>query len=157
MKILFSLLAYVLFFSHAVHAHFFWDYERVYSTFDDSVSTYIFFGVSEWLGYDEKTGHSYLKLQNPTQIWFGNKEIEWLDYIHYNGIQRPPYIFQSSKRDFWGRTLFIEYSCDTNDFHKSEECDEENWIQAIKESQWKKIAIWMTSFQTQIVDDSIPT
>jgi len=154
MKILLFLLANVLLFFNTVHANFFWDYERVYSTDTNWSSTYIFFGFNQGIWYDEESGHVYIKLQNPTQIWFGNKEIEALEYPLWTQIGIP-YKFASKKRDFWGRTLFLEYSCDKTVYHQWE-CETEKLKKDVEKMQWKNIAIWLSSFSTQVVDHTVP-
>jgi len=147
-----SILLFSTFYN--LSANFFWPYERIYDTGSMFGSTYIFFGVNQGIWYDEESGHSYIKLANPTQVWFGNEEIAWLEYPL--GIQYEiPYTFASKKRDFWGRMLFLEYSCDKNEYHQWE-CETEKWKQAIEKTQWKNIAIWVSSFSTQIVDHTVP-
>jgi len=137
MKYISFFIILLLCFSSSVSAGIVEKYDMIYPSDRSSPQSHIFFGLNQWLWYDQETGYTYIALYNPTHIWFGNEGT----YIPKEN--KTNYTFGYHKQDIAGM-LYIERACDDTPVYAVwEKCQRDDWESYIKDTVWQQIAIWI--------------
>jgi len=140
---------------------YYYRYHLIYDARIPHPHHHVFFWHNDGIKLDSETGREYIQLSRPTWFWFGNEKldnIEYFDSPNWNYTSRhltdEIYIMRASKKDFWTKKLFIDFSCNHEENYDIWDCTEETMKAMVNHTLGQKIAVWVNYHGTKIYEDA---